>query len=122
MLDAPLVEMLKVMIICNKAKVNIDGENERKPINGAKPARRPSISTIAKPVVVKSHDDVEQGLEASLPQRQRSFRVAAASFGAAEDTITITGNPSETAMLRYCSRITSVTMGDSIFHFSTTIS
>lgn len=116
MLDAPLVEMLKVMIICNKAKVNIGCDNEKKQLTGVEGRKSSNFAIV--PTVVSPHGDLKNGLAKEVdPENgprndqhylRRSFRARATSFCMTEDKITITGNPSETALLRYCSRITSV--------------
>lgn len=116
MLDAPFVDMLKVMIICNKAKVTRD-DNKTITITPRDDGTKRRASTIvASNAATHSHDyaiDMQLSRvtsETGLHKiRKRTFNVSSPFYGE-DDKVTITGNPSETALLRYCSRITPVSV------------
>lgn len=125
MLDPPFVDMMKVMIVCNKARISVGtDENARTlSISRVSPRRKQSIPTTAKLSIAfqfppPSNLISEKGLtgpissETGLHRRLRSIKVKMPSMRriGEEEHITITGNPSETALLRYCSRIIAVRM------------
>lgn len=122
MLDAPFVDMLKVMIVCNKARVT---REDNKTVTVTFPPRddpkqsRPTATvvrptaTAAAAAAARTHDYVVDlqlsriTSETGLHKRARTFSVSTPFYGE-DDKLTISGNPSETALLRYCSRITPV--------------
>lgn len=123
MLDAPFVAMLKVMIVCNKARISVGTDENLRTLSICRMSTRRKQST---PTVAKVSNAfqfpptrhivaVDKGMvgpvssETGLHRRQRSVKVRIPSMRRGEvEQITITGNPSETALLRYCSRIVAV--------------